>query len=71
MSIKINDKLRIPMAPKAMQKGVPLRDLLGLEAIVLIAIALHLTNSQDHDLFFGVIEENIVMSLDSLRLELR
>jgi hypothetical protein len=71
MSIKINDKLRIPMAPKAMQKGVPLRDLLGLEAIVLIAIALHLTNSQDHDLFFGVIEENIVISLDSLRLELR
>jgi hypothetical protein len=71
MSIKINDKLRIPMAPKAMQKGVPLRDLLGLEAIVLIAIALHLTNSQDHYLFFGVIEENIVMSLDSLRLELR
>jgi hypothetical protein len=71
MSIKINDKLRIPVAPKAMQKGVPLRDLLGLEAIVLIAIALHLTNSQDHDLFFGVIEENIVMSLDSLRLELR
>jgi hypothetical protein len=71
MSIKINDKLRIPVAPKAMQKGVPLRDLLGLEAIVLIAIALHLTNSQDHDLFFGVIEENIVVSLDSLRLELR
>jgi hypothetical protein len=71
MSIKINDKLRIPVAPKAMQKGVPLRDLLGLEAIVLIAIALHLTNSQDHYLFFGVIEENIVMSLDSLRLELR
>jgi hypothetical protein len=71
MNIKINDKLRIPVAPKAMQKGVPLRDLLGLEAIVLIAIALHLTNSQDHDLFFGVIEENIVMSLDSLRLELR
>jgi hypothetical protein len=71
MSIKINDKLRIPMAPKAMQKGVPLRDLLGLEAIVLIAIALHLTNSQDHYLFFGVIEENIVISLDSLRLELR
>jgi hypothetical protein len=70
MSIEINNKLRIPMAPKAMQKGVP-RDLLGLEAIVLIAIALHLTNSQDHDLFFGVIEENIVMSLDSLRLELR
>jgi hypothetical protein len=71
MSIKINDKLRIPVAPKAMEKGVPLRDLLGLEAIVLIAIALHLTNSQDHDLFFGVIEENIVVSLDSLRLELR
>jgi hypothetical protein len=37
MSIEINNKLRIPVAPKAMQKGVPLRDLLGLEAIDCLA----------------------------------
>jgi hypothetical protein len=37
MSIKTNQKLRIPMAPKAIQKGVPLKNLLGLEAIDCLA----------------------------------
>jgi 3-methyladenine DNA glycosylase AlkC len=33
VSIKTNNKPRIPVAPKAIQKGVPLKDLLGVEAI--------------------------------------
>jgi 3-methyladenine DNA glycosylase AlkC len=33
MSITTNNRPRIPTTPKAIQKGVPLKDLLGLEAI--------------------------------------
>ncbi len=60
MSSSINNKPRIPVAPKAIQKGVPLKNLLGLEAIDCLAYNILLVYPQfDENLFLQLALNNL------------